>query len=61
MNTILKSLIGRKVSIYTVTSSSTARDDGILQNADDQCVVLEKGSETLVFVIANVRLIKVLE
>lgn len=61
MNGILKSMIGRKVSVFSVMSSSSARDDGILQSADDQCIVLEKGDERLVFILANVRLIKILE
>ena len=61
MSGILKSLVGRKVSIFSVVSSGSARDDGILQNADDQCISIDKGGQTLVFVIANVRLIKVLE
>jgi hypothetical protein len=61
MNGILKSLIGRKVTVYSTLSSSSARDDGILQSADEQCIVLEKGEERLVFILANVRLIKVLE
>ena len=56
-----KSIVGRKVSIYSVVSSGSARDDGVVRNIDDQCVVLEKGSDTLIFVIVNIRLIKVLE
>ncbi len=58
---VLKSLVGRKVSVFSVVSSGSARDDGVVRNCDDQCIVIEKGSETLVFIVANVRLIKVLE
>jgi len=58
---VLKSLVGRKVSVFSVVSSGSARDDGTIRNCDDQCFVLEKAGQTLVFVIANVRLIKVLE
>jgi hypothetical protein len=58
---VIRSLVGRKVSVYSMVSSGSARDDGVVQSYDDQCLVLEKGNDVLVFVIANIRLIKVLE
>ena len=56
----MKNLVGRKVSVYSMANNG-ARDDGVIQSYDDLCVVLERNSEILVFVWANVRLIKVLE
>ncbi len=61
MSSVLRSLVGRKVAIFSAVAQSGVRDDGIVQNVDETVLVLEKGSETLVFVIANIRLIKILE
>lgn len=58
---VLKSLAGRKVAVFSIVSNGSARDDGVVRTCDDQCLIIEKGSETLVFIIANIRLIKVLE
>lgn len=60
MSGILKTMVGRKVSVFTM-GQGTIRDDGVIRNVDDQCLVLEKGQDTLVFVVANIRLIKVIE
>ena len=61
MSSVLRSLVGRKVAIFSAAGQSGVRDDGIVQNVDETVLVLDKGSEPLVFVIANIRLIKILE
>lgn len=58
---LMKSLVGRKVSIFTVAGQSGYKDEGMVRSVDDQVIVLEKGQDVLYFVIQNIRLIKVLE
>jgi ferredoxin-fold anticodon binding domain-containing protein len=59
--TLMRSLVGRKVSVFTVSGQSGYKDEGIVRSVDDQVIVIEKGQDVLYFVIQNIRLIKVLE
>lgn len=57
---LLRSLVGRQVSIHS--GQSGYKDDGIVRSVDDQVIVIEgKKQEAMYFIIANIRLIKVLE
>ncbi|GJQ54176.1 MAG: hypothetical protein IT363_12835 [Methanoregulaceae archaeon] len=59
--TLMRSLVGRKISVFTVSGQSGYKDEGIVRSVDDQVIVIEKGQDVLYFVIQNIRLIKVLE
>lgn len=60
--TQLRSLIGRRVAIHSLSGQSGYKDEGVVRSVDDQVIVLEgKNQEALYFVIVNIRLIKVLE
>jgi sRNA-binding regulator protein Hfq len=58
VGTILRSLVGRRVAVFSVAG---VKDEGVVQNTDEQCVVLQKGDENLIFIVHNIRLIKVIE
>jgi hypothetical protein len=60
MSEILKGLLGRKVSVWTLEASTT-RDDGVLHAFDDKVVVLDKGKELLYIPWTAIRLIKLSE
>ncbi len=59
---LLRSLVGRQVSIHSISGQSGYKDDGIVRSVDDQVIVIEgKKQEAMYFIIANIRLIKVVE
>jgi len=61
MSGILQELVGRRVNVISRSGQSDARDDGVVKAVDGACLVLDKGKEVLVFILANVRLVKVLD
>ncbi|HEY3268339.1 MAG TPA: hypothetical protein VGM37_15580 [Armatimonadota bacterium] len=59
MDSLLRTLVGQTVTVYTISSQSSFSDTGMLDSYDEQFIRLrDKKGQTLYFPIANIRLIK---
>lgn len=61
MNETLRNEIGQKVRIWSVSGESEHVDEGTLEGFDDPFIRLRKGTESLLFSVHRVRLMKLVD
>jgi len=54
----MSDLIGKKVVVFSNSGQTERQDIGTLESVEDPWLKIKKGSETLVFCLYNVRLVK---
>ncbi|MDX2064903.1 MAG: hypothetical protein SFX74_04080 [Fimbriimonadaceae bacterium] len=59
---LLKPLIGRKVTVYTVLGGGTERQEvGVLEAAQDGWLQIRKGEDLMFYSTSSIRLVKPFE